>query len=146
MATQIPVSATRHTKIHVKVTLGITFSDAVTLTFEPYTCTSKINRLGALSPAMFENTLRDWVVSTPAKSTSIFHYNAWAECLPHFDVVDSPERAIERDGWLNPLHAKFFRGNINIYMYLHFMSLLHIYLTQVLKTLPRIREGPTYSI
>ena len=45
---------------------------------------------------------------------------------------------------INPLHAKFFRGNINIY--LHFMSLLHIDLTQVLKTLPRIREGPTYSL
>ena len=45
---------------------------------------------------------------------------------------------------VNPLHAKFFCGNINIY--LHFMSLLHIDLTQVLKTLPQVREGPTYSI
>ena len=44
---------------------------------------------------------------------------------------------------LNPLHAKFFRGNINIY--LHFMSLLHIDLTQVLKMLPQVRPGPTYS-
>ena len=35
---------------------------------------------------------------------------------------------------LNPLRAKFFRGNINIY--LHFMSLLHIDMTQVLKILP----------
>ena len=31
---------------------------------------------------------------------------------------------------LNPLHAKFFGGNINIY--LHFMSFLHIDLAQVL--------------
>ena len=38
----------------------------------------------------------------------------------------------------------FFRENINIY--LHFMSFLHIDLTQVLKTLPQVREGPTYSI
>ena len=38
---------------------------------------------------------------------------------------------------VNPLRAKFFRGNINIYLY--FMSLLHIDLTQILKTLPRIR-------
>ena len=44
----------------------------------------------------------------------------------------------------NPLRAKLFWGNINIY--LHFMSFLHIDLTQVLKTLPQVREGPTYSI
>ena len=64
----------------------------------------------------------------------------------------------ERNGWqfavefvihislnfINPLRAKFFWGNINIY--LHFMSFLHIDLTQVLKTLPQVREGPTYSI
>ena len=32
---------------------------------------------------------------------------------------------------INSLRAKLRRGNINIY--LHFMSLLHIYMTQVLK-------------
>ena len=32
---------------------------------------------------------------------------------------------------INPLQAKFYRGNINIY--LHIMSLLHIDMTQVLK-------------
>ena len=36
---------------------------------------------------------------------------------------------------INSLCAKFFRGNINIR--LHFMSLLHIDMTQVLKILPR---------
>ena len=46
--------------------------------------------------------------------------------------------------YINPLPAKFFRGNINIY--LHFMSFLHIHLTQVLKILPQVREGPTHSI
>ena len=30
-------------------------------------------------------------------------------------------------------------------MYLHFMSLLHIDMTQVLKILPQVRPGPTYS-
>ena len=45
---------------------------------------------------------------------------------------------------INPLRAKFFRGNINIY--LHFMSFLHIDLAQVLKILPQVREGPTQSI
>ena len=43
---------------------------------------------------------------------------------------------------LNPLRAKFFRGNINIY--LHFISLLHIDMTQVLKMLPQVRPGLTY--
>ena len=44
---------------------------------------------------------------------------------------------------LNPLRAKFFRGNINVY--LHFMSLLHIDMTQVVEILPQIRQGPTHS-
>ena len=45
---------------------------------------------------------------------------------------------------MNPLRAKFFRGNINIY--LHFMSFLHIDLTEILKILPQVREGPIDSI
>ena len=44
---------------------------------------------------------------------------------------------------LNPLCAKFFRGNMNIY--LHFISLLHIDMTDVLKILSQVRPGPTYS-
>ena len=43
----------------------------------------------------------------------------------------------------NPLRAKFFRGNLNIY--LHFMSLLQINMTQVLKIISQVRPGPTYS-
>ena len=43
----------------------------------------------------------------------------------------------------NPLHAKFFRGNINIY--LHFMLLLHIDMTLVLKIRHQVRPEPTYS-
>ena len=38
---------------------------------------------------------------------------------------------------VNPLRAKFFRGNINIY--LHFVSFLHIDTTQVVEILPQIR-------
>ena len=34
---------------------------------------------------------------------------------------------------INPLHAKFFRGNKNIY--LHFMSFLHIDMTQLKSSL-----------
>ena len=44
---------------------------------------------------------------------------------------------------INPLPAKFFRGNINIY--LHFVSFLHIDTTQVVEILPQIRQEPTYS-
>ena len=44
---------------------------------------------------------------------------------------------------LNPLRAKFFRGNINIH--LHFVSYLHIDTTQVVEILPQIRQEPTYS-
>ena len=38
---------------------------------------------------------------------------------------------------INPLRAKFFRGNINIY--LHFVSFLHIDVIQVLKIIPQRR-------
>ena len=37
----------------------------------------------------------------------------------------------------NPLHAKFFRGNKNIYLY--FMSFFHIDMTQVVEILPQVR-------
>ena len=43
---------------------------------------------------------------------------------------------------LNPLRAKLFRGNINIY--LHFVSYLHMGTTQVVEILPQIRQEPAY--
>ena len=43
-------------------------------------------------------------------------------------------------GHINHLRAKFFRGKIN--MYLHFVSLLHIDMTQVLK--PSSSKTSTY--
>ena len=39
---------------------------------------------------------------------------------------------------LNPLSAKFFRGNIKINLY--FVSFLHIDTTQVIEILPQIRQ------
>ena len=45
---------------------------------------------------------------------------------------------------LNPLRAKFFTGNINIYS--HFVSSILIDMTQVLKILPQVREGPTHTM
>ena len=44
---------------------------------------------------------------------------------------------------LNPLRAKFFRENINIY--LHFMSFLHTNKTRVVEIPPQVRQGPAYS-
>ena len=44
---------------------------------------------------------------------------------------------------INPLHAIFFRENINIY--LHFISFLHINKTQVVEIPPWVRQGPAYS-
>ena len=43
----------------------------------------------------------------------------------------------------NPLRAKFFRENINIY--LHFVSYLHIDMTRVAEILPRIGQGLAHS-
>ena len=42
------------------------------------------------------------------------------------------------DDKVNPLRAKISRGNINIY--LHFVSFLHIDMTQVVEILPQIRQ------
>ena len=43
--------------------------------------------------------------------------------------------------FINPLCAKFFRGNINIY--LHFVSFLQIDTTQVVEILPQVRQEST---
>ena len=43
----------------------------------------------------------------------------------------------------NPLCAKFFIGNTNIY--LHIVPFLHIHATQVVEILSQIRREPTYS-
>ena len=44
---------------------------------------------------------------------------------------------------VNPLRAKFFRVNIN--MYLHSMSFLRTNETQVVEIPPRVRQGPAYT-
>ena len=49
----------------------------------------------------------------------------------------------ELDPSFNLLEAKFFRESID--MYLHFMLILHINMTQVVEILPHVRQGSTYS-
>ena len=44
---------------------------------------------------------------------------------------------------VNPLHAQFFIGRINIH--LHSMPWLKIDRTQIVEILPHVRQGPTYS-
>ena len=44
---------------------------------------------------------------------------------------------------INPLRARIFRVNINIY--LHFMSFLCTNKTQVVEIPPRVRQGPAYT-
>ena len=45
--------------------------------------------------------------------------------------------------FINPSRAKFFWGNINIY--LHFMSFLHTDKTHVVEIPPRVTQGPAYA-
>ena len=45
--------------------------------------------------------------------------------------------------YINPLRAKFIRRSIN--MYLHFMSFLHIDMTQVVE-ISQVRQEPTYCV
>ena len=77
----------------------------------------------------------------------------WHPGLKEFEPTDTTPMSIGKHfvatydyplwGEINPLHAKFSTGNINIY--LHFMSLLHIDMTQVVEILHQVRPGPTYS-
>ena len=62
-----------------------------------------------------------------------------------FDEFTSARPVLKELGMhnFNTLRAKFFRGNINIY--LHFVTFLHIDTTQVVAILPQIRQEPTYS-
>ena len=60
--------------------------------------------------------------------------------LHMIQVTEDPGRL---EHGLNPLGAKFFRGNTNIY--LHFMSFLRNDITQVVEILPQVRQGTTYS-
>ena len=58
-------------------------------------------------------------------------------------MMDNKLPPVDKES-LNRLRAKLFRGNLNIY--LHFVSFLHIDMTPVLKILPQVRKGPTYSM
>ena len=63
--------------------------------------------------------------------------------MNHISKSNNIHMKTKIDLHFNPLHAKFFRGNIN--MYLHFVSFLHIDTTRVVEILPQIRQEPTYS-
>ena len=70
--------------------------------------------------------------------------NEWPTIAPCHDPYKSMnQHYTSQQLEINPLRAKFFRGNINIY--LHFVSFLHIDMTHVVEILPQIRQEPTYS-
>ena len=58
------------------------------------------------------------------------NYFAWMQCC--LLLISVQECHCKKDV-INPLRVKFFRGNKNIY--LHFMSFLHIDMTQVVEIL-----------
>ena len=62
---------------------------------------------------------------------------------PHVNDMIMNQTIVPVCSAINPLRAKFFRGNINIY--LHFVSFLYIDTTQVVEIIPQIRQEPTYS-
>ena len=82
--------------------------------------------------------------------TNIFHrhslctfYSKWKYLRYSYKMTHTWWYALYKSCLLNPLSAKFFRGNIN--RYLHFMSYLHANTTQVVEISPRARQGPAYS-
>ena len=104
-------------------------------------CSCDVTLMGALPTQSATNTVNI--------SMSCRHHG-----IETIDIVQVPHSCLPRK-WIstvclaslsgvNPLRAKFFRGNINIY--LHFVSFLHIGTTQVVEILPQIRQEPTYSI
>ena len=63
-------------------------------------------------------------------------------CIP-FNLVAELLKSEQRIIHVNPLHARFFRGNQKIY--LQFMSFLHIDITQVVEIFHRVRQEFPYS-
>ena len=64
---------------------------------------------------------------TPVTYKCISHIGVWINVSACYSRVSLEHGQFFFAQWVtfvNPLHAKFFRGNINIY--LHFMPLLHI--------------------
>ena len=105
--------------------------------FEKYDRVIKVFVLWNFSP-------EEKIKALEKKVNELIEESCLANGRGEFQVVSGLQSSYSfTAGWINPLRAKFFRGNINIY--LHFMSLLHIDQTQVLKILPRVRPGPTYT-
>ena len=71
-------------------------------------------------------------------------HNTELELLLKQDISMKKVFKRSQEIYFNPLQAKFFRENINIYWL--FVSFLHIDMTQVLKILSQVREGLTCSI
>ena len=96
-----------------------------------------------------------WTIKTNecAKTFDAHEDKAWAlACNKEENLVvtgagDSTVivwKVSRREVNVNPLRANFFRGNKNIY--LHFVSFLHIDMTQEIEILPQVRQELNYSM
>ena len=85
--------------------------------------------------------VKNWGYVQPSESSLDPHYSV-SSLNPGISSAD----LCMFTGWknnINPLGAKFFRENINIY--LHFVSYLHIDMTRVAEILPQIGQGLAHS-
>ena len=111
---------------------NISFTDFLIFlptTIQGIQCDIRSNRWGCLNLWYFRDFCLDCL---------------WRFSLDHFTDFKRHDPAF-LEAAFNPLCAKLFRGNINIYMYLHFMSLVHSDMTQIAETFPRVRQGPIFS-
>ena len=72
-----------------------------------------------------------------------FRKNMISSWIRHHYTIPTVAYIVSLRKIINPIRAKFFRRNKNIY--LHFVSFLHIDTTQVVEIHPQIRQEPTYS-
>ena len=80
-----------------------------------------------------------WCIQTHSRFSSFYKSFVHVSLLFQWPLTHWPW------GWgVNLLHAKFFSGNINIYLQL--ISFLHTDMTWIVEILPHVRRELTYSI
>ena len=123
--TNVDLSSKVFYGIHQRATLQELLQNLVSNVFRDYTfkITTTLPRVEEINMKLWYDPEINWDFMIPATLISTF--------------------AVQIEGNVNPLCAKFFRENIN--MYLHFMSFLHTNKASVVEIPPRVRQGPAYS-
>ena len=110
---------------------------------------TKVTKFGPFPCTILYNS---WLFYPSWQATCFERPLSWVAFIEGFHCISvsfslfpgvNPEVVSKLTGVLNPLRAKFFRGNRNIYLY--FMSFLQIDMTQGVEIIPQIRQEPTYS-